>query len=348
MLSFTGCGDLGFGKDDFFGTWRTTDFVTDSDGNATRQEYYVSSDNKYNYRITWTYDGTSENMFSGGTGTFTQYLERFAASDKDLATPLAETFWTGEYQLKANSDYNKGKLYLYYEYGATLKTDKADTPTVPVDYETVKTWKAADFLNYAFYGTTDTTKIPEGSTVGKDLLSNEALQNLEYNKSYVLTDGTLGTGQKTTDGTGALVSNGITVQVRKSSKTNKIQCSDVEYFRFNLADSTFYGYARMMATTLSKDGKTNIGGIYNQWAFDLGDSDEKPAVNSTTKKTSYGYWVNASASWSGTSTRYLARVLSNGSYSSNDTRTNDKLFNVKDDNDSTDYVDMESDVTSEE
>ncbi|MEE3314586.1 MAG: hypothetical protein VZR56_10575, partial [Treponema sp.] len=106
-VTFTGCPDLGFGKDDLYGTWKTLDF----DANGNPVDRYTTSDGTYS--VTWKFDGNSENMFNGTGGTFKQHLVKYSSS----GSVDAESFWYGEYAIKGNSGYSKGKLYLYYECG---------------------------------------------------------------------------------------------------------------------------------------------------------------------------------------------------------------------------------------
>ena len=100
-VTFTGCPDLGFGKDDLFGTWMTLDFV-----NGEPVSYYAA-DGGY-YTVTWKFDGKSENMFAGTGGIFKQHLIKYNSTRTAITD---ETFWYGEYAIKANSSCSKGKLF---------------------------------------------------------------------------------------------------------------------------------------------------------------------------------------------------------------------------------------------
>lgn len=368
-LTFTGCPDMwaSFGKDDFFGTWKTMEF--DTDGNPI-QCYEAKNGNFYS--ITWKFDGTSENMFSGTGGTFTQHLVNY--SSKDMTTVQNETFWYGEYAIKGNSAYSKGKLFLYYEVGFDIddavkagvdgscdetgkvySLSKAGTST---SYNaekafnvltTLYNWKVADFLNYAF-----------DNTEGKANLGNEDLMAVAP-LSYINADNG-GAETKYTAITncanGGYRKNFVTIQVRyKSAEKSSMVCSDIEYFRFNLKDPHNSGYTRMMATVLgTKKSKTDpdktIGAVYNSWIT----STDGLAIKSgeTWKKTSYGYKVYDGCSWepskSSGATRYMARISiktdadGNDVFLYSDTTPNKDYFNFVDTEDQTDYADADSEI----
>ena len=216
-MTFTGCG---FGKDDFYGTWKTLDF--DAEGNEITS---YRTDNGWDRTVTWCFDGTSENMFGGDGGGFWQHL----VAKNSNGDVVAETFWYGEYDIKGNSGYSKGKLYLYYECGYDIKNGD-------VDLETLKTWKVEDFVEKA----------------GLSGLDSEALTAIDTVRS---------------DGTSYYMNNHVFIQLRE--KDGKKQCGDIEYFRFVLkaGPGDIGGYNRMRATVLNKAGSTpaRIGGVYNQW-----------------------------------------------------------------------------------
>ena len=77
-VTFTGCPDLGFGKDDLFGTWMTLDFNSNEDPVS-----YYAGDGGY-YTVTWKFDGKSENMFAGTGGIFKQHLVKYANSSLSI------------------------------------------------------------------------------------------------------------------------------------------------------------------------------------------------------------------------------------------------------------------------
>ncbi|MBO5607947.1 MAG: hypothetical protein J5930_08645 [Treponema sp.] len=341
-LSVTSCNPdvaASFGKDYFFGTWKTTDF----DASGNRQTYYRNSDGKY-YTITWKFDGKSENLFNTDGGSFRQHLINWGITAPTVnadgtltGSKENETVWIGAYKLKGNSSYSRGKLFLYYEFGVDLIGEEQPTS---LNYEEVKDWTSENYLNYAFYGNKDA---PSGKTAGLDLLddvdqklSANSYDNRKVVKVTSMEPLTYTLSDSTPEGNGSIVSNHVTIQVR--GKANP-KCSDVEYFRFNLKDATASGYSRMMATVMDKDGSTKIGKTYSQW---VGND------------TSYGTKVYEECSWSNVATRCLARISVSDTgnetqWVSNDTRSNSTLFhmtagNSVDNSDTTDYTDTEATV----
>ncbi|MBQ5492157.1 MAG: hypothetical protein IIT68_08925, partial [Treponema sp.] len=91
-LLFTGCN---FGKDDFYGTWRSGVFARPSDGKEIRVTFYFC--------------GKSENLTTGKTAYFYEYYENL--------TRHWNTFWWGAYDLGNNADITNGTLTLRYMYG---------------------------------------------------------------------------------------------------------------------------------------------------------------------------------------------------------------------------------------
>ena len=91
-LLFTGCN---FGKDDFYGTWRSGVFARPSDGKEIRVTFYFC--------------GKSENLTTGKTAYFYEYYENLAEHKN--------TFWWGAYDLGNNADITNGTLTLRYMYG---------------------------------------------------------------------------------------------------------------------------------------------------------------------------------------------------------------------------------------
>lgn len=199
-VTFTGCPDLGFGKDDLFGTWMTLDFV-----NGEPINYYPAGG--ANYCVTWKFDGTSENMFNGTGGTFRQHLV------KSGSTP-EESFWYGEYVIKANSSCSKGKLYLYYECGYNMRTGSASL-------DELWDWTVDDFVAASGYSGIDAATLGSPTTVS-------GIQC--YNNS----------------------GNPVFLQIKRVD--GRVKCSDIEYFRFNLKDGSLYGYTRLMTSTLKPNG----------------------------------------------------------------------------------------------
>jgi len=302
-IGMTGCPNSPIGKDDFFGYWRTTDF--DADGN--RLDYYQTSSGFY--QIDWDFNGVSENMFKDG-GTFKQHLKR-ASSLANLrnGTYDNETFWTGKYQLKGNSGYSYGVLVLYYEYGAQLNNRGNTVTKADYTYNEVKDFSEADFLSVWKDGNKNS------SATVQDLLKDPALTDSDPIDND--------------DGTSGVSRNGITVQ--KRIKNNKTEYGDIEYFRFRLEDGVgFKGYARMLATTVDRDGQTPIGGIYNQWKklnTPIGDTSVDDKLGKESSK--YGWKNNSNCSWNGTNFRALALMdKSSGEWVSNDSRTNEQLFKI--------------------
>ena len=342
-LSVTSCNPdvaASFGKDYFFGTWKTTDF----DSNGNRQTYYKVSDEhgvNYYYTITWKFDGKSENLFNTDGGSFRQHLINWGTTPPNpsangtlTGSKENETVWIGAYKLKGNSSYSRGKLFLYYEFGIDLAGEGAASG---LNYNDVKDWTSVDFLNRAF-----------GNSLGLDNLDNTDLMAIGNSKVKKGTAAEINSD----DGTSAYVNNGVTIQVRNKAKP---VCSDVEYFRFNLKDATASGYSRMMATILDKNGTTTIGKIYNQW-------NSAPTDGRSSTRTSYGYDVKDGCSWGYATTRCLARISVSDTgnetqWVSSDTRNNITLFHMNaqgnsvDNSDTTDYTETEAavaDGTAEE
>ncbi|MBO7640116.1 MAG: hypothetical protein J6S91_14195 [Treponema sp.] len=322
-IGLTGCPHAqdffkSFGKDDLYGTWMTLEF--DESGN--RKDYYINTENNEPYVVTWKFDGKSENMFNGNGGNFWQHLIHYDSVTDNLdgtytfGKKVKETFWYGEYAIKGNSGYSKGKLYLYYECGYEFPLTSAgalDTSDANyVDLETLKTWKVNDFLTKA-----------ELSGLTDEKLVNNTLPGSTGEEYYN--------------------ANKVTIQIREVD--GKKQCSDIEYFRFNLEDGSASGYTRLMATIKDKNGTSNVGGIYNQWA-----TENK---NGQSGKFDGGWKVYAGNSWSGQSTRYMGRISvtstpENPDWLYSDTRSNNDLFKLVDASDSTDYADPDADVRAEQ
>ena len=319
-IGLTGCPHAqdffkSFGKDDLYGTWMTLEF--DESGN--RKDYYINTTNGDPYVITWKFDGKSENMFNGNGGNFWQHLIHYdSVTDNGdgtytFNTKIKETFWYGEYAIKGNSGYSKGKLYLYYECGYELY-DKDHPVTNPVSLDELMTWKTGDYLSAA--------GLEDGLTDSK-LINNIEEDSTTHNKFYK--------------------NNNVTIQIREVD--GKKQCSDIEYFRFNLEDGSASGYTRLMATTKDKNGSSNIGGIYDQWA----DGNHTGLEG----RFQDGYKVHGSSSWSGQNTRYMGRISvtstpENPDWLYSDTRSNTDLFKLVDASDSTDYADPDADVRAEQ
>lgn len=359
-IGLTGCPDVAdsFGKDDFRGTWMTLDF----DGNTPKTYYENTSNEGKYYSITWNFDGRSENMFNGNGGRFWQHLVNYG-TDETLQNVENETFWFGQYAIKGNSGYSKGKLYLYYQCGIDIDEEIGlSTPNYKekareyfyhiagierssslessgVNYN----WTLEDFLNKAF-----------GNTNGLANLNNETLCNLAYN-------GQNKNGSPAADDTtyynGAYVNHHVTVQVR--NQDGNMKCSDIEYFRFNLKDGSASGYTRMMATVLNQQSnQATIGGIYNQWVpEDYSGATVGDSIPTTVKKFNGGFKVKNGCSWSGQNTRFMGRISvtstpENPTWLNSNTNDNDTLFKVGgklvDSNDTTDYSDVDSNVSAEE
>lgn len=385
--TFTSCDLLSrlgnsFGKDDFNGTWLTLDFDSAKDPIP----FYHGSNGNY-YAVRWDFDGTSENATAkGGLGEFRQHLINYGntAPQKEIETGTDEkgnetrsvnytygsvnneTYWFGCYDIRGNSSYSKGKLFLEYQVGfdiddaiknkgATVNKDNdlTENKSDPKSWVIVTggnktyskataddivavldTWKLEDFLNYAY-----------DNNDGLDNLktTNTALHTLAYNAND---------SQTNCGGTNKATTNYVTVQVRYDSDNKKILCSDIEYFRFNLKDATADGYCRMMDTVYGKDTSTMIGGIYNQWA------SEADAVGTDTGKSisldgSKAYRVYEGTSWTGANIRYMGRIHFKSTpaepkwlYSTND-KDNSSFFKL-DEKDETDYLNPEAIVNDDE
>ena len=309
-MTFMGCDVLDtFGKDDFYGHWKTTDF--DESGN--RVEYYQNGSSYY--QIEWEFDGTSENLFNADGGTFRQHLTRY--SDAALTSKVNETFWTGAYKLTSNSGYDKGKLYLYYEFGAQLmdydKYTAVKNDGAAVSYSDVYGWTNEDFLNVWKYGKKDVSA--EEGDKGYDLLADNSLYT-----SNAMSDA-------------CVIRNGVLLQVRYADQEKKKDpvCSDIEYFRFRLEDGTVSGYGRMMTTTMNKNGSAEIGLTYNKWLSKAYWDESKAYQELGNYSNTYGCPVKSGCSWSGMNFRCLARLKRSSDYteySSNDPSTNAQLFKI--------------------
>ncbi len=330
-VTFTSCGDFGasIGKDDFFGTWETLDF--DNSGNKVLS-YYAQGANR---RIVWKFNGKAENINDGGT--FSQVSYNYgsnvpnATSIKNGTDTLDNvTFLYGKYDIKGNSDYSKGKYYMSYQIMIPLKTfiteskplvDKVNkkitlgsgsstfnNATVTDVVEVMNEWQLKDFLDLAYGGD------------GVNRLKSETA-----------------TPADDPDKTQYFLKNNIRVQVKYVG--NKLLCSDVEYFRFNLKDSSVSvsGYTRMMVTTIDKNGSDEIGRTYNQWKND-------------NSKLSEANEIQTGCLWTGTNTRYMGRISVN-SPSINDpiwlcSTTNKDVgyFNLADGADTENYTPSEHDT----
>ncbi|MBP5444174.1 MAG: hypothetical protein J6Y60_13130 [Treponema sp.] len=253
-------------------------------------------------------------MFKDG-GTFKQHLKRANSLDNLRAGNYDnETFWTGKYLLKGNSGYSYGVLVLYYEYGAQLNDRGGYATKTDYTYNEVKNFSEADFLKVWKYGNTSSSATVEGLLTDNSLISSDPID--------------------ADDGTSGVSNHGITVQ--KRIKDNKTEYGDIEYFRFRLEDGVgFKGYARMLATTVDKDGHTPIGGIYNQWKkLDTPKGDTNIDNKLGLKSDKYGWKNNSECSWNLTNFRALALIdKKTGDWVSNDSRTNKQLFKFDTDSD---------------
>lgn len=311
-VTFTGCPDLGFGKDDLYGKWMTLDF--DDNGNPLTYYAPMSSYTADTYlrSVEWEFDGSSENMFSGDGGCFWQHLivyERNADGTPNYNSIRKETYWHGEYDIKGNSSYSKGKLYLFYEFGYEIVENGTIVGTVPVD--TLRNWTKDDYL----------------SAAGLNSLADAALVTaMETPK---------------TDGTSYYKNNHVYIQVRENN--GKKECGDIEYFRFNLKDGSLYGYTRLMATIVDKSGSGTIGAIYNQ-CVTPGSGDAKFRGG---KKTATGCsWTGQTTRYMG---RISVRSTpTDPTWMYSNTTSNDSFFNLNDTTDQTNYVDPDGEIKAEE
>ena len=101
----------GFGKDDFYGTWNSGDYVIDT-----------GSHKGDTVNVTFYFSGTSENLTNGGSAMF---YEEFTRTGKDSGKVEAHNFWWGNYNLTGNSSVTSGKLTLRYFYGYDLTQTNA-------------------------------------------------------------------------------------------------------------------------------------------------------------------------------------------------------------------------------
>ena|GEM_PF-5830148 len=123
-LLFTACN---FGKDDFYGTWQTGEFVR--------------SDNQKTVRVTFYFSGKAENLTTGDKAYFYELYENL--------TDNLKTFWWGTYGLGQNSDVTNGNLTLRYMYGVGLENVN-DFEKLIADSQTVKVNKKNDTSITAF------------------------------------------------------------------------------------------------------------------------------------------------------------------------------------------------------
>ena len=123
-LLFTACN---FGKDDFYGTWQTGEFVR--------------SDNQKTVRVTFYFSGKAENLTTGDKAYFYELYENL--------TDNLKTFWWGTYGLGQNSDVTNGNLTLRYMYGVGFENEN-DFEKLIADSQTVKVNKKNDTSITAF------------------------------------------------------------------------------------------------------------------------------------------------------------------------------------------------------
>jgi len=108
ILVTTSCS--GFGKDDFYGTWNSGDFVLDTGANAGTTA-----------NVTFYFSGTSENLINGGSAMFYEEYTRY----KTDGSVAVHNFWWGNYKLSDNSGVETGDLTLRYFYGYNLNASGA-------------------------------------------------------------------------------------------------------------------------------------------------------------------------------------------------------------------------------
>jgi len=251
-------------------------------------------------------------MFSGDGGCFWQHLVvygRKADGTPNYNDIKKETFWHGEYDIKGNSSYSKGKLYLYYEFGYELIEDGARVGNVSLD--SLWDWTKDDYLRAAGVSS--------------------------------LSDSTLVSAMDTLrgDGTSYYKNNHVYIQVRESGGKN--QCGDIEYFRFNLKDGSLYGYTRLMATIVDKSGSGTIGAIYNQCVT---PSSGDPKFRGGKKTATGCSWTGQTTRYMG---RISARSTpEDPTWMYSVTKNNNEYFNLNDTTDSTNYADPDGEIKAEE
>lgn len=326
-VTFTSCGDLGdtFGKDYFLGTWETYDYVD----NKVVPTYDGSGSN---YRVIWKFNGNAENINDGGI--FRQVIINYETTKpttedikKGSVVPKKVNYWIGKYDLKANSGYDKGKYYMYFQINATItdliedgyyvdgKTIKQNTGDKIVTNKKIDafialfdTWNQTDFINEAYGNKNgyDNLKTWTSETHGSKSIDNyETGSGNKYIKLHI---------------------------VRDSNK--KVLCNDVEYFRYRLEDADATGFTRMMVTSIDPkgDGTEHIGKTFNQWK----DGKEKLTIT--------GNKVDDKCNWTGINTRYLGKIsrypenLNDPKWLCNNKKTNADLFKLLDASDDFAYA----------
>ena len=131
------------------------------------------------------------------------------------------------------------------------------------------------------------------------------------------------------DGSSGAFANGVYIQSRYKSGTTTKEYGDIEYFRYRLEDGTIGGYARMLTTTVGKDGTKVVGGLFNQWNQDTTKSATTEDSKLGSHSNRYGWKNSSECSWAGTNYRALGLVKKdNGEWASNDSRTNAQLFKI--------------------
>lgn len=330
-VTFTSC-DLGdtFGKDYFLGTWETYDYVN---GEIIPTYQGKGESAGKNYRVIWKFNGNAENLNDGGI--FRQVLFNYGTNTPNSEeikngsfVPTPVNYWFGKYDLKANSSYDKGKYYMYYQINVNITeliskgiyaedgelksgaTDREITNKKIDDIITVlDTWNQAKFINYAY---------------GND----KGLENLK-------TDEVLKQRSESVLGN-FYTKNNINICIRYDEANKNLICSDVEYFRYRLEDADATGFTRMVVTSVDKDGSTIIGKTFNQWK----DGNEKLTLD--------GNKVDDNCSWTGINTRYLGKIsrhpenLNDPKWLCNNKKTNADLFKLTDTSDDFAYAFDES------
>ena len=352
-VSFTACDPNMFG-DDFRGTWLTLDF----DANGVRIPTYQGTNSEGQtryYKVRWFFNGKSENIKDNGY--FSQHLISYDTAptlatdengNKYYALPAVshvagDTYWFGPYDLTGNSGYSKGKFFLHYQAAFDIKTAITQNGVDAQNGQLVKNVDTTydEEQSKRIVAVLDTWTLDNFvSWCGVSLDGPELSGNYPYNRAagFKPNGDPYAEGATSNTQAGFYSKNNVQLQVKKSG--NKILCSDIEYFRFNLKNPDASGYSRMMGTTLNKNGVDTIGGIYNQWMTD----DEASNASITKKSNSYGYKVSDAAGWSGTNKRFMGRIAAlggsneyNPKFLYSDTTPNANYFNVVDSEDNINY-----------
>ena len=346
------------------------DTLISKDSDEGFVHYYKGNTSDPYVVVVWQFDGKSESLFakddSGfGGGVFKQRMLVYdKAPTEEGAKLIKDNLALGGYKLLANSAYSRGKLLLHYEYLIIGKTALGESAFASKEnrdalfakfwgeYEDNGTkkdggWTDKEIMGFALSGT-NFSKDKDYKTYTVDSGEKE-ITDKEVNELLRFATGTpTGSFTLTHESTGSDLyqsKNGVWIYVKNKADEGKTElvCSDIEYFRFMLADEASSGYTRMKATVLNKDNKS-FGKVYSQWIEKTEANTEKYG-----EYTKYGYPIFDGTSWSGdANTRSMGRYsIIKGEYLYNNgskAQSNEDLFGKLEAEDTNDYTDPDSSV----